>query len=204
MMPEPHVEERPVPPSDSESSFVLIGRARSGDPLALDALCDRYLPRLRRWAHGRLPSWARGALDTQDLVQDTLLQVLRRVESFEPRHDGAFQAYLRQALVNRLRDEVRRAQRRPAAEALDLENASPDPSPLEMAIGQEALERYEAALARLRPEDREAIIIRVELGCPYAEVAAALGKPSAAAAHMAVSRALIRLAEEMSRVSPRA
>ena len=73
-----------------------------------------------------------------------------------------------------------------------------------MAIGQEALERYEAALARLRPEDREAIIIRVELGCPYAEVAAALGKPSAAAAHMAVSRALIRLAEEMSRVSPRA
>jgi RNA polymerase sigma-70 factor (ECF subfamily) len=197
MQTEPQVQ--PVPPSDSESSFVLIGRAQQGDSLALEALCDRYLPRLRRWAHGRLPSWARDALDTQDLVQDTLVQVLRRVETFEPRHDGAFQAYLRQALVNRLRDEIRRATRRPPAECLDTDNISADPSPLEVAIGQEALERYEAALARLRPEDREAIIIRVELGCPYAEVAAALGKPSAAAAHMAVSRALVRLADEMSR-----
>ena len=190
----------PALPENSESSFVLIGRAKGGDPLALDALCARYIPRLRRWAHGRLPPWARNGLDTQDLVQDTLVQVLRHVESFEPRHDGAFQAYLRQALVNRLRDELRRAQRRPASEPLETGNASPDPSPLEVAIGQQALERYEIALARLRPEDREAIIIRVELGCPYAEVAEALGKPSAAAAHMAVSRALIRLADEMSRV----
>ena len=36
------------------------------------------------------------------------------------------------------------------------------------------------------------------MGLPYTEVAAALGKPSVAAAHMAVSRALVRLAEEMS------
>jgi RNA polymerase sigma-70 factor (ECF subfamily) len=196
------VQERPVPPFDSESSFVLIGRAKGGDAVALDALCHRYLPRLRRWAHGRLPHWARDGVDTQDIVQDTLVQVLRRVDSFEPRHDGAFQAYLRQALVNRLRDEIRRAARRPAIEDLNPEKTSPGPSPLEMAIGQEALDRYEAALARLRPEDREAIIIRVELGSPFAEVAAALGKPSAAAAHMAVSRALVRLADEMSRTAP--
>ena len=71
--------------------------------------------------------------------------------------------------------------------------------PLEEAIGQEALERYEAALARLRPDDREAIILRIEMRYPYAEVATALGKPSVAAAQMAVSRALVRLAEEMSR-----
>ena len=59
--------------------------------------------------------------------------------------------------------------------------------------------RYEAALQRLKPGDREAIIARVEMGLPYSEVAAALGKPSVAAAHMAVSRALVRLAEEMAR-----
>ena len=47
------------------------------------------------------------------------------------------------------------------------------------------------------PEEREAIIARIELGLSHAEVAEALGKPSAAAAHMAVSRALIRLAREM-------
>jgi RNA polymerase sigma factor (sigma-70 family) len=190
-----------VPNSDleSESSCVLLSRARAGDTAALDELCARYLPRLRRWAHGRLPAWARGALDTHDLVQDTMAHVVLRLPTFEPRHDAAFQAYLRQALMNRVRDEIRKAQRHPAADPLDSSRPSADPSPLEEAIGREALDRYESALERLRPEDREAIIVRIELGLPYTDVAEALGKPSPAAAHMAVTRALVRLAEEMSR-----
>jgi RNA polymerase sigma-70 factor (ECF subfamily) len=80
-----------------------------------------------------------------------------------------------------------------------LDSAQPavDASPLEEAIGQEALERYEAALTRLRPDDREAIVARIELGLSYPEIMTALGKPSIPATHMAVSRALVRLAEEM-------
>jgi RNA polymerase sigma factor (sigma-70 family) len=187
------------PKLDAESSFALLARAREGDADALNDLCTKYLPRLQRWAHGRLPAWARGALDTHDLVQDTLAQVLQRLHSFEPRHAGAFPAYLRQALLNRVRDEIRRAQRRGPSDPLDTAKSAHDASPLEVAIGQEALERYEAALQRLRREDREAIIVRIELGHSYAEVAEALGKPSIAAAHMAVSRALVRLAQEMSR-----
>ena len=81
---------------------------------------------------------------------------------------------------------------------LDDDKATADPSPLEQAIGQETLECYEAALARLKEDDREAIILRIELGYPYSEIVTALDKPSVAAAHMAVSRALVRLAEEMS------
>jgi DNA-directed RNA polymerase specialized sigma24 family protein len=61
------------------------------------------------------------------------------------------------------------------------------------------VERYEAALQRLRPEEREAIIARVEMERSYQEIAISLGKPSADAARMAVSRALLRLAEEMNR-----
>jgi RNA polymerase sigma factor (sigma-70 family) len=183
-----------------ESSLTLLARARAGDSAALNDLCSRYLPRLQRWAHGRLPSWARGALDTHDLVQETLTQVIRHIQTFEPRHDAAFQAYLRQALLNRVRDEIRRVQRRPAGDPLDSGRPSSDPSPLEEAIGQEALERYEAALQRLKPEDREAIIMRIEMGCSLGELAEALGKPSTAAAHMAVSRALVRLSAEMSRI----
>ena len=64
-------------------------------------------------------------------------------------------------------------------------------------MGSEVFARYEAAMERLRPEEREAVIARVELGLSHAEVAESLGKPSPAAAHMAVSRALVRLAEEM-------
>lgn len=186
--------------TDANSSFALVLRARSGDEAALNELCARYLPRLQRWAHGRLPRSVRGALDTHDLVQVTLSNVVQQLPSFEPRHEGAFQAYVRQALLNRIRDEARRGQRRGAPETLDTAVPSADCSPLEELIGTEALERYEAALENLRPADREIIIARVELGLSYPELAAALGKPSVAAAHMAVSRALVRLAQEMSRV----
>jgi RNA polymerase sigma factor (sigma-70 family) len=186
-------------PTDAESSFALVVRAREGDDEALGRLCARYLPRLKRWAHGRLPSWARGALETQDLAQDTLMLAVRRLKYFEPRHEGAFQAYLRQTLLNRVRDEMRRGRRRGYADPLDSAEPTRDPSPLEEAIGQETLDRYETALQRLRPQDREAIIARIEMGLEYTEVASALAKPSVAAAHMAVSRALVKLAKEMTR-----
>jgi RNA polymerase sigma factor (sigma-70 family) len=179
------------------ASIELLSRARSGDEKALNDLCARYLPRLQKWAHGRLPSWARGAIDTHDLVQDAIAQVIQRLGSFEPRHDGAFQAFLRTALLNRIRDEIRRAHRRPT-DALASDRPADGPSPIEEAIGSEALARYEAALQRLKAADREAIIARIELGLPYTEVARALRKPSVAAAHVAVSRALLKLAKEMS------
>jgi RNA polymerase sigma factor (sigma-70 family) len=185
---------------ESESSFTLVERACQGDERALNDLCTRYLPRLERWAHGRLPAYARGPLDTHDLVQEALAGVAHRIRAFEPHHKGAFQAYVRQALLNRVRDQIRRADRRPTA-YLDGDRASTDPSPLEAAIGREALERYEVALERLAPADRDAIILRVELGCPIAEVAEALDKPSLDAARMAVTRALVRLAAEMSRAN---
>ena len=192
-----------LPERDALSSMDLVVRAQRGDVDALNDLCARYLPRLHRWAHGRLPSSARGALDTHDLVQETLTHVVNRLDHFEPRHEGAFQGYVRMALLNRIRDVGRRGQRRGTPEALDSAQPATDSSPLEEAIGQEALERYEAALARLRPEDRQAIIARIELGLGYPEIMIELGKPSIPATHMAVSRALVRLAEEMAHVRNR-
>jgi RNA polymerase sigma-70 factor (ECF subfamily) len=180
-----------------ESSLDLLQRAQGGDAAALDALIARYLPRLRRWATGRLPPWARDAADTQDLVQETVVRAFRHIERFEVRGEGALQAYLRQALLNRIRSEIRRVSRRPSAGELDTQMEAPGPSPLESAVGREAVERYEAALARLRSTDREAIIARIEMGLTHEELAVALGKPSANAARMAVERALFRLAREM-------
>jgi RNA polymerase sigma factor (sigma-70 family) len=177
----------------------LLERAQAGDVSALDALMARHLPRLRRWASGRLPQWARDVADTQDLVQETLLQTFKRIERFEWRGEGALQAYLRQGILNRIRDEFRRAGRRPAAEELDSQAPDEAASPLERAIGQQAVERYEAALQRLRAEDREAIIARIEMGFTHEELAQLLGKPSANAARMALERALVRLATEMGR-----
>ena len=66
-------------------------------------------------------------------------------------------------------------------------------------MGVEAAAAYEQALTRLKPEEREAVIGRVELGLSYDELALALEKPTADAARKAAQRALVRLAEEMER-----
>ena len=180
-----------------DSTFDLVERAKTGDSAALNDLFVRYLPPLRRWASGRLPRWTRDLMDTDDLIQETMFRAVKRMDRFEARHEGALRAYLRQAVVNRIRDEVRRAKRAPVSEVIDDNAPDVTASPLEKAIGAQALECYEAALGRLRPEERQAIVARVEMDGSYQEVARALGKPSADAARMAVSRALLRLAEEM-------
>lgn len=182
---------------DVESSLGLLLRAQQGDESARDQLCARYLPRLRRWAHGRLPVWAREHLDTEDIVQDTLLQSVRQLDAFTPQHERAFFVYVCEALRNRLRDAVRRAARRPASTELPADEPGSDPSPLELAVGGELMARYEAALRRLREPDRELIVAKVELGLDYIEIADLLGKPSIGATRVAVSRALLRLAGEM-------
>jgi RNA polymerase sigma-70 factor (ECF subfamily) len=186
------------------TSVQLLRRAQAGDADALNQLLQRYLPTLRRWATGRLPGWARDRSDTDDLLQEMVIAVLRHVDDFQPRGDGALRAYMRKAFRNRIRHEIRRVKRRPLHVDVELENDEtqcPDPaaSPLEETIGKELVERYETALARLRPEDREAIIARLEMGCSFEQIAEVLDKPSANAARMAVSRAIDRLGREMNR-----
>jgi len=193
-MADPHYPAAELPLG---STVELLSRARAGDADAVDQLFQRTLPALRRWARGRLPAGARGALDTQDLVQDTLLKALRHLDRFESRHDGAFQAYLRQAVLNRITDEVRRVARRPAPASVDEGLPSGEASPLDIAIGRQGVARYEAALRQLRPADREAIIGRLELQHEYEELAVILGKPTANAARVAVTRALERLLEQL-------
>jgi RNA polymerase sigma-70 factor, ECF subfamily len=191
------VADKIAPPATAESTIDLVLRARAGDQSATAELFDRYGARLRRWAHGRLPAAARGALESQDLVQETLIKVFQRLPMFEPHHPGAFRDYVWTTLWNCIRDIARTYHRRGPSESLEGDLVAITASPLEEAMGREVFERYEAAMERLRPEEREAIIARIELGLSHAEVAAAVGKSSAAAAHMAVSRALMRLAEEM-------
>jgi RNA polymerase sigma-70 factor (ECF subfamily) len=180
-----------------ESTVELLARARAGDQGALDRVFAREIPLLKRWASGRLPRWAREIVDTDDLVQETVIRTLQRIEVFEYRADAALQAYLRQAVLNRIRNEIRRATRHPPPAALDSSAEADALSPLEALIGKQAVEAYDEALSALEPAEREAIIGRVELGLSYDQLAAALGRPSADAARMAVGRALLKLARSL-------
>lgn len=176
---------------------MLLRRIRGGDERAREALLARYLPILRRWAHGRLPAGARGLADTDDLVQVTLVRVLNQLERFEPRHEGAFMAYMRRILLNVMRNEIQRSSRRPTNGEPSDDIPDLRPSPLESAIGREVVERYETALAGLTEEQQEAVILRIEMGYSHQQIAEALGKSSTDAARMVVSRALLRLADAM-------
>ena len=193
--------QSPETASTSESGLdttaSLLVRIRQGDAAARERLLQRYLPALRRWARGRLPAAARDLNDTDDLVQVTLLKTLDQLDRFVPRHGGAFFAYLRRVLHNEICDAVRRARRRPRAESLDERQPDAARSPLESAIDDEALEAYEAAMAKLTAEQQEALWLRLELGFTHEEVADATGAASANAARMQVARALVRLAEAM-------
>lgn len=193
---QPHEEASP-PPREDPDTAELLAHAQAGDREALDRLFALELPRLQRWASGRLPRWARDIVDTSDLIQETLLGTFKRLNSFELRGEGALFAYLRQGLINRLRNQLRRVVNRP--HLAELESGWPDEaiSPLEATIGRETLDRYEVALAKLSPDQRDAVVSRIEFGMTYAEIAASLDKPSADAARMTVVRALKHLTQEM-------
>ena len=118
---------------------------------------------LRRWARGRLPQAARGHLDTGDLVQDAAMNAIARLDSFEPRHVGAMQAYLRQSVINRIRDEMRRLGRRPGSTAELSDDLASDRA---IAAGtndsKRGLRAVPVAIRKLKPKDRELVIARIE------------------------------------------
>lgn len=195
---EPRSEESERPVSGTLIATTdLLRLAQAGDRAALDALMARYLPRLRSWASGRLPLHARSLLDTADLVQETLLRTLEGLDRVEIRGPGSFQAYVRSAVLNRIRDQIRWAGRRPGPAEIPATLEAADPSPLELAIGSELVARYERAMATLSEEEQQLLHLKIELDYDYEEIATMTGRPSRDAVRMAVTRALRHLAEAM-------
>ncbi len=181
-----------------EPTLELIVKAKTGDATALEALMERSLKPLTRWAHGRLPQNARGHMDTGDLVQEAVKNAIQHLDTFVPRGVGAMQAYLRQSVLNRIRDEVRRVSRRGVTAELPEETASTDRSPLELAIAAEGYDRYRAALLNLTSRDRQLVVARVELEWDYAAIAERLRYRTSDGARVATRRALERLGKELS------
>jgi RNA polymerase sigma factor (sigma-70 family) len=182
---------------EAATSERLLQDARGGRVSALNALFARHLPVLRRYARGRLPRWARTMADTTDLVQDVLLQTFRRLSGFESRGEGALRAYLRRAVDNRVRDELRRVSRRGTAAVLNDLFDDPGPSPFDEARAGELEDRYRAALTRLRPTDRDLVVAHVELGYTNEQLALMTGRRRVDSVRVALARALHRLAAEM-------
>ena len=190
--------DSPIDPLLSdEPTIELVAKAQGGDRLAVEALLQRCLPQLKRWAHGKLPAAARGSLDTGDLVQEAAMHVVQRLDVFQPRHVGAMQAYLRMSVINRIRDEIRRVGRHPAPVELPDDHPGDNTSPLEVALQAESYERYRKALGELKVRDREMIVARVEAQWSMGEIARQFGMRTVDGARMAVTRALKKLSANM-------
>ena len=171
----------------------LIRRIRGGDGTAREELFRRYLPLLRRWARGRLPVHSRNVADTDDLVQVTLMCALGRVEEFEPRYHGSFLAYLCQVFLNEVRHEIRRSRRTSEQQPLSDDIRDEDmPTMIEQIVGVEQLRAYQHALGTLTKRQQEVLIMRIEFGMSYPEIAFETGRSPDAVRIMA-TRAAIEL-----------
>lgn len=155
------------------------------------------LPFVERWAHGRLPQRARRRMETGDLVQETLVQVLRNLGELDTADPQKLRNYLIAAIRNRVRDEIRRAEMGEVRNGAVADGPDPHPSPLHETIEAEERRQYRAALVSLPESDRDLLTGRIELGLAYQELALATGLPSAAAARMATRRASLRLARAL-------
>ena len=194
----PSLTERGEPdPADFSSESRLLDEARRGSSPAADALFERYRSWLRKRVRGRLPRWARGALDTSDLVQDALHHTFARLNGFKSNRASVLRVYLRRGVENRIRDEMRRATRRRHAIAPEQPvRASEDGAPQLQQLGDDqAWRRYVDGLKRLKPRERRLIVGRAELGYTYRQLAFIERLPSPDAARMAVKRALVRLGD---------
>lgn len=192
---------RPSPgdnaPRGSSSEGRLLARARGGSRSAVDVLFARYGSWLRRWARGRLPPWARGTVDTSDVVQDSLQFTFARLGGFKSKQSRALRLYLRRAVDNRIRDELRRVTRRrditePVEPLVTSDAAAPQ---LRQLLDDETWRHYLDGLERLRARDRRLIVGRTELGYSFRQLALVERLSSPDAARMALQRALLRLSD---------
>jgi RNA polymerase sigma factor (sigma-70 family) len=157
----------------------------------------RYRGPLQRFARSRLARQRPRLADTDDVVQDVTINVFRRLHRIELRFPGALLAYLRRSVSNRVADEHRRAVRQGPTATLDENLPDKQQSPLDATIDRDKVRVYRAALLTLSADDRLAIVLRLERGEGYDQIAARLGKPTPNAARVAVARAMFKLAKQM-------
>jgi RNA polymerase sigma-70 factor (ECF subfamily) len=114
--------------------------------------------------------------DAQDLVQEVLLRVRRGLPGYQP---GSMEGWLSRITTNAFLDEVRRRKRRPThALPDDAERLLPPAPTAEEALATRGLpDHVQAAIRRLPPEFRAAVVLCDVAGLSYQEISEALDVP---------------------------
>jgi RNA polymerase sigma-70 factor (ECF subfamily) len=164
-------------------------------PTATDL--EQYREYLGLLARLHLDRRLQGKVDLSGVVQQTLLEAHRAASTFAGANEEVTTAWLRQILVNNLRDEVRKfatqardVYREQSLEAaLDASSArlgdwlaAEQSSPSQRAVRNEQLLALADALAQLPADQREALVRHHLEGTPVAEVAKHMGRSKGAVA----------------------
>jgi RNA polymerase sigma-70 factor (ECF subfamily) len=180
--------------ADSDTLTAL----RTGDPAALAALFDAHADKLYRLALSLL----RDPVEAEDIVQETFVKVMTRLEQFEGR--ARLETWLYRVAYNASLDRLRRKQADPLPEDEPEADGLPMPQSFvdwsgtpEMALlGAEAGAALEAAIQQLPESLRVVFLLRDVEGFSTEEAAEALGV-SVAAAKVRLHRARLALRERL-------
>jgi RNA polymerase sigma-70 factor (ECF subfamily) len=196
-------------PSDDSGISELIGRASGGDREARQVLLASHRARLRQMVALRIDRRLAARFDPSDVVQEALADAGQALSEYLRHRPLPFYAWLRRFAWDRLVELHRRhvlAQRRSIAREETWTAPWADPSAVALAdhlvasgtspshrLDREALrERVQAALALLRPRDREVLVLLYMEDLSAAEIGAVLGMTDGAVRTRHV-RALERL-----------
>jgi RNA polymerase sigma-70 factor (ECF subfamily) len=190
---------------DSAETCAFLEQIRGGDSRALDRLLERHRPELRAFVECHFDPRLRARIDPSDVVQETQMEVARRMNDFLTRPPMPFRLWLRKKAIDRLRnflrDHVLRIRRSVARE-----EAFPDRSSLLLARpflargsspgrrlqARELADRVSRAVAQLSAADREILLLRHAEDLLFEEIGCLL-EIEPAAARKRFGRALIRL-----------
>jgi RNA polymerase sigma-70 factor, ECF subfamily len=190
MLPDRVAPATTVPPMsvpDPHSTRLLVQRAATRDPAAIEQLLGEYLPRLRQWLRCRMGPVLQAHESAADLAQSVACEVLAELDAFEWRGEGPFRHWLFVRAQHKLQERIRslQAKRRDprrivGGDSVLADAATPESSPSQFAIAHEAEEQVAAAFDRLTAEQREALSLFRFCGLSHAEIAKEMGKSEAA------------------------
>lgn len=185
--------------SDSPDDASLMAELASGDDLALNALMDRWAPKLTAFLMKITGNYQVAV----DLSQETFVRLYGARKRYRPQ--GAFSTYLFSIAANLARNHARWKRRHPTV-SLDAttndgrplvpESSDSRPGPDDRAGTVERYREVREALLALPHDLREAISLFVYEGMSYAEIARVAGC-SSKAAETRIYRARLALKERL-------
>jgi len=144
----------------------LVWQVQRGSERALRRIYNRYETHLLTLATSLL-----GRTDqAEDVLQDVFTRFIESIDTFTL--TGSLKGYLATCVVNRARDHLRKKKRRgeqPLGKADSVQ--ARQTGPLEAAIAREQRQQLFAALARLPQEQRETILLHLQGGLRFREIA---------------------------------